>query len=702
MTWIFPRFFVRAVSLVLVTAVLLSAGRAEVQPLWTLDPEMDWARIETRDVRLVIGRREEQPVLELVAGHERRWPGITILPAAGAWDLSTREAVSVSVRNTGTHSVEVGLRADSPRAEGGSFTLQTVEPLSPGQTRRIRLPLRRRMPAALQDRLFGMRGYPERWLPDGGIEVSEVTAILIFISQPDREHRLELADLQASGDDPGAVRLADPEELFPMIDRFGQYRHRDWPGKTGDESDLREWIAREDRDLAAHPGPEGRNRFGGWRDGPQLEATGHFRVVQREGTWWLVDPEGRLFWSHGINCVRVTNGVTPITDREFYFADLPPDDSPLAEFYGWGSWAPRGYYHGRGRYRTFNFTGSNLQRKYGESWFPVFSERVHQRLRSWGLNTIANWSDPVIYGLEQTPYVVTVSSGGPRLEGSTGYWGQFPDPFDPEFRRITQRNMAARQDAANSPWCLGVFIDNELAWGQELSLALATLASPADQAAKQAFLEDLREKYQTVDQLNRAWGTRHDSWEALAEHREAPPIQEQARPDLEAFATRLADQYFQVCREAVRQTAPHTLYLGCRFAWVNDRAIRSAARYCDVLSFNLYRDSVAEFRLPDGVNAPVLIGEFHFGALDRGMFHTGLRATANQEERAEAYRNYVRGAIRNPWLVGTHWFQFGDQATTGRGDGENYQIGFLDICDTPYPEIIRASRQIGEAMYGWR
>jgi hypothetical protein len=81
------------------------------------------------------------------------------------------------------------------------------------------------------------------------------------------------------------------------------------------------------------------------------------------------------------------------------------------------------------------------------------------------------------------------------------------------------------------------------------------------------------------------------------------------------------------------------------------------------------------------------------------MFHTGLRKTANQADRAEKYRSYVRGALENPYLVGTHWFQFGDQATTGRGDGENYQIGFLDICDTPYGETIQAARDVGNSLY---
>jgi hypothetical protein len=246
-----------------------------------------------------------------------------------------------------------------------------------------------------------------------------------------------------------------------------------------------------------------------------------------------------------------------------------------------------------------------------------------------------------------------------------------------------------------------VFVDNELAWGAERSLAIAALASPPTQAAKLAFAEDLKKKYGTIGKLNAAWATEHADWPALLTS-QTPPDESKASDDLEAFSTRIAQQYFRVCRDAVKEHAPHTLYLGCRFAWVNDRAVRAAAEYCDVIGFNKYRYTVADFSLPEGVDAPAIIGEFHFGALDRGMFHTGLKATDSQLHRADAYRSYVRGALQNQWLVGTHWFQFGDQATTGRGDGENYQIGFLDVCDTPYPEIIQAARDIAEQMYSMR
>ncbi len=237
-----------------------------------------------------------------------------------------------------------------------------------------------------------------------------------------------------------------------------------------------------------------------------------------------------------------------------------------------------------------------------------------------------------------------------------------------------------------------------MSWGDELSLADAALASPADQPAKRVFVADLRAKYGTIERLNAAWGTQHASWDALQESRTVPDAKK-AHDDLAAFATKTAEQYFRICRDEVKRSAPNVLYLGCRFAWVNDRAVRAAGEVLRRGQFQSLPKSVADLRLPEGVDRPVIIGEFHFGALDRGMFHTGLVATASQKDRAEAYRRYVRSALHHPQIVGTHWFQFGDEAATGRGDGENYQIGFVDVCDTPYAETIAASREIGAELY---
>ena len=96
----------------------------------------------------------------------------------------------------------------------------------------------------------------------------------------------------------------------------------------------------------------------------------------------------------------------------------------------------------------------------------------------------------------------------------------------------------------------------------------------------------------------------------------------------------------------------------------------------------------------------MIIGEFHVGALDRGMFHPGLVAAADQDERAVIYTSYVESVLKNPALVGCHWFQYVDEPLTGRAyDGENYNIGFVTVTDTTYPELVRAARAIHSRAY---
>lgn len=638
----------------------------------------------------------------LATGHRDAWPGVTFEVPSPGWDLGRFAELTAEVANVGTETAQVGVRLDDPTSAKENRWIQTTAEIAPGAKAVLRLAIARRWPADAP-KLFGMRGLPFGAKEDGGLDASQVTQMQFFVAKPSADHRLEIAAIRLTGTAAAPFRAQVPaDRFFPLIDRFGQFVHADWPGKVRDQAELVKAIPAEAADLEAHPAPGDWDRYGGWAAGPQLEATGFFRTARHAGKWWLVDPEGRLFWSHGADCVQTASAATPITDRESWFAELPEKDAPLAQFYGTGNWAPHGYYQGRGEYRTYNFTGANLFRKYGEAWRARSADLAHRRLRSWGMNTIANWSDRAIAAMKRTAYVATVGGSSRPIEGSEGYWGKFPDPFDPGFREALDRAMAREKDAsAGDPWCIGYFVGNELSWGEDLSLARAALASPADQPAKRAFADALRAKYETIERLNAAWGTGHATWESLLESR-TPPEVEKARVDLAHFHARVAEEYFRQCRDAVKAVAPRQLYLGCRFAWVNEPAVRAAAGFCDVISFNRYQESLDGFRMPEGVDRPAIIGEFHFGALDRGMFHTGLCPTASQTARAAAYRRYVGSALAHPAIVGTHWFQYGDQATTGRGDGENYQIGLIDVCDTPYPETIAAVRAMGYGLYRTR
>ena len=91
------------------------------------------------------------------------------------------------------------------------------------------------------------------------------------------------------------------------------------------------------------------------------------------------------------------------------------------------------------------------------------------------------------------------------------------------------------------------------------------------------------------------------------------------------------------------------------------------------------------------MDRPILFGEFHIGVPNRGLA-AGLVQAMNQEERAAGYRYYVEQCAAHPAVIGTHWFQWLDQPATGRQDGENYNIGFIDVTDRPYAKMVAAAK----------
>ena len=96
---------------------------------------------------------------------------------------------------------------------------------------------------------------------------------------------------------------------------------------------------------------------------------------------------------------------------------------------------------------------------------------------------------------------------------------------------------------------------------------------------------------------------------------------------------------------------------------------------------------------------PVMVGEWHFGALDVGLPGSGIGHLKNQTERGKAYRIYLEDAAADPYCVGVHWFTLYDESALGRFDGENWNIGFLDVCNRPYEEMAAAAILSHERMY---
>lgn len=677
----------------------IESGKAGIQaPLVLFDFEdgFNLEQVELRDMEAELVEKNGSGRLRLHSNPHMGSASITIKKPEGAWDLNGYFCVKMDITNLHDGPIQLILQVGDPEDSFEGWQMQEVIDLEQGETKTVTDPITVTpwlFSSPLE--LVGIFGPPGQTKTD----LSNIGSVRVSTRYATEPQAFEIDNIRAEG----AIAYVDTTGFLPFVDRYGQFKHTTWPGKINSDDDLDEARNREDAELLEYPEAPDRSIYGGWTAGPRLEATGFFRTAKVDGIWWLVDPEGYLFWSNGVVCVHPNCGNTGISGRDAYFEELPEKEGPFGDFWGRRRGGSRNFYLAYGAHDTYNFSASNLKRKYGENWKGEFNRISHARLRSWGMNTIAMASDRETYMEHKTPYVAGVwVRGTEKIEASSGYQGKFHDVFHPSFRKALRESLAYFKAEAKDPWCLGFFIENELSWGRDGSLASAILASPASQTGKKLFLADLKAKYRTIGGLNVVWGSDYKSWEEMLEREEEPdPVK--AMEDLNAFYQKIATTYFSTVREEMKAVAPDILYLGCRLAWANsDIVVRTAAEYCDVISYNKYEYNVGNITLPEGVDKPILIGEYHFGALDRGSFHVGIKKAESQEHRGEYFNRYVESALGHPHIVGAHWFQYGDQAVTGRGDGENYNVGLLTIGDTPHWELIDSIRHTSYTLYNYR
>lgn len=347
-----------------------------------------------------------------------------------------------------------------------------------------------------------------------------------------------------------------------------------------------------------------------------------------------------------------------------------------------------------------SFERANLKRAFGNAWEENWKRMVVSQLKQAGMNTLGNWSTDTLYG--RMPYVTML----PRFPGTKHtIFRDFPDVLSPEYQEDAVRCAQALKARQDDPWMIGYFLRNEPGWAfvDDLIIADEVLRDKTDTCCKHELISWLKDKYADIEALNAAWTTSLASFEALHNPMEkASACSAQAEADLREFSAALIRAYTSIPAEACRAADPNHMILGMRWAWISDPALISGWECFDVFSINCYAvdpTSAIEHVRELGVDLPVMIGEFHFGALDAGPTATGLEAVSSQEERGVAYRYYCERVAAHPYGVGCHYFQCYDQFNLGRFDGENYNIGLFDICLQPYRAMMDAVHACSRTIY---
>jgi len=547
-------------------------------------------------------------------------------------------------------------------------------------------------------------------LPDDLVTDSVDEATITVLRKTDQPARFCVGPVAFSAARP--PRLEQPAlPQGPILDALGQSTVHQWPGKTRDAAELTERLRAERAAAAAQRLPDSFSRWGGWRE-RRVEATGFFRTHHDGRRWWLVDPDGHLFWSSGADCVHPTiDHETRYDTRDMALASaiagMPDRGGEFSSAYG------RNPYHSP-HDREINLLQANFIRAFGQkAWYEAWSTMAAARLRQVGFNTAGDWSDEAMASKAGIPYVRPLELFL-RYEHTPMLVGGLPDVFHPGLERDAAAFAEALRPTVGDPAMIGYFLHNEPRWwfgDGTTSPAEEMLRRNVRGASRDALVRFLRERRGSEAALSEAWGM-HASFDALAGAKWDALFTDTARADLDAFSTVMLDRLIATLSAACRRVDPDHLNLGVRW-WTFPPAWALAAMCsADVVSFNYYLPKIDRVHYgrsePEAgieevctrLARPFLVGEWHFGAFDAGLPSAGLYAVRDQEERGKAFRVYLENAASTPWCVGAHWFNLYDRnALYCAASNENYNIGFLDITHRPHQPLCRAARLTHQRLY---
>ncbi len=656
------------------------------------------------------------------------WPGVKFLPKdSEAWDLGDDGAISFTVTNPGDKAQAFLIKLDEGKIEGaGDDSSVTFNAnVGAGETITYNVAMGGEIPS------LGMATLPPNEsgsLASYGwgkkdININHITQITIWEMYNKEENTLIFDDIQIITNP-----NTDLSYMDDILDEYGQYTKVDWENKVENDKDITGDVDPENKLLdeqIKEIDESGKySKYGGYKNEEyRQEATGRFYTAQIDGKWTLVDPEGYPFIATGLDIIRTADMLTWVSGREQMFDNIPSKDSELGDHYSTvtGIKPPAGYENlkpGDG----YNFYTANLERKYGDNWYEEWTKTALKRFKAWGFTSLGCWADPQTYFGQGEKNKMSYVANGWVHEGkgsendystvlNTTRGGTIADPFDPKFRKAaeTMAKNLKNQGLNEDPWCYGIYIDNEIEWGNgelpEQRYSIVDGAFSVDAAnsyTKKEFIAILKDNYKTIESLNNAWGTAYTKFEDL----NAPMTEAQYSKiiisDKSKMLSAIANQYYKTIDEVLNEYLPNILNLGSRLAnWGSSpEVVEACAKYVDVVSFNCYKDDVNQSWLDQTHDKPIIIGEFHFNAMDSGFFAPGLQPVSSQEERGKAYTNYMESIFESNKFVGAQWFQYYDQPILGRAwDGENTNAGFVDVADQPYEPLVNAAKKINEQAY---
>lgn len=645
------------------------------------------------------GGQIERPAPNKIKAKLGKQPLILMLSSDKLEQLSEDNWMSFLRECNGTSALGISLLFWSKSNTGQRPDLTIAEGIFPGVPSRRAIPLKLlregrgtpKTPGSLISFAFG-----------AGLHLDEWSRFAISVTDfyGSEERTVTLSDFQFTEQEPDY-----PVGGQAIVDEVGQWKQASFKDKFENTSEMIEYLRAE----AAMDIPEREttklSHFGGVKE-KQFEATGFFRTQYDDNRWFLVDPQGYAFYSMGINIVGqgIGGNVEGIKSLHDW---LPTEENSTYS----DAWIQADYIQdirsesGFSTQNLFDFGIANLIKAFGKQWNENWSKITARRLIQWNVNTIGNWSDLTFAANSKTPYVRNMENFPTTKKR---IFRDFPDVFSTEYQERSDTFAAQLSSSKDNPYLIGYFMNNEPGWAYipELNLAEQLLSQGDGLASKDTLILFLSEKYSSdIKAFNKAWESNYKTFEQLNEPiRRAATLSIAADTDLQEFSKLMLEEYIRVPAFAVKKVDPNHLNLGIRWASsaLKQKWRFGGSQYLDVFSMNNYSDDPTE-RLDMAAemsgDMPVLIGEFHHGAMEGGHPTYGARWTKTEAERAIAYRYYAENAANHPNSIGIHYFAFHDDPVLGRFDGESFHQGFVTTAHKPYTDFVLGYKKANEGLY---
>ena len=549
------------------------------------------------------------------------------------------------------------------------------------------------------------------------ILMDEVDRFELGMAEVFHDCKVELSDFYMDDQEPAEFPVPDEK----LVDEFGQWKKKEWPGKVHSFEELKEVVKANEGPLEY---PTSRwDKWGGCLDHKLGEGTGFFTTKKVDGRWYLVDPDGYEFFSNGV-CHVCMHNEDKIDGLEPFFEWLPPRGGDFEQFYKDYDVQRMPYMPVEHRI-NYNWAKSNVFKVYGENWEEQWRENTYHILSYCGMNTMGSHPD-IGWGFGSNGMQEYLDRHGLKKEGFKApatkipytqrmhakypvtkdlIFRDFPDVLSDEFKENADIFAQALETFKGDPMMIGYFLSNEPEFNfvEDLVLADEVLYHPTMTACRAGLKQFLTERYSSIEKLNETWGASFESFDDFDKSiRDCSKISKAAEKDLREYSAFLMREYCRIPSEACRKVDPDHLNLGLRWSKAYNADMCAGWEYFDVFSLNCYSFDPTidmDFAVKAGVDLPIMLTEFHMGALDRGMLATGLKGVKTQNDRAIAWRYVCEHVAAHPYGVGAHWHMFADNSCVGWYDGENYNNGMIDVCTRMYPELTGAMHESMQSIY---